>query len=102
MLPPINLFNCLLFSYLLFLHRPVDALSFSSPNDAHQKLQQPPTNFPLEDFQVSQEVLTPSDTSNEFGCIHTQRLMSHVFANSYGDPFVGKPFQVSQIWMMRD
>ena len=99
MLPPINSYNSFLYLYVLILHRPVDALFFSSSNHAHQK-RQAPTTTPLVDFQVSQPVLTPSGTSDEFGCIHTQTLMSHVFANSYGVPFVGKPFRLSQISMM--
>ena len=97
MRPLINNFHSILYLYvLLILHRPIDALSFSSPNHALPK-RQDPTTTPLVDFQVSQPVLTPSGTSDEFGCIYTQTLMSHVFANSYGAPFVGKLGQVSQV-----
>ena len=44
---------------------------------------------PLVDFQVSQPILTPSGTSDQYGCIYTETLMEYEFANSYGAPFVG-------------
>ncbi|RDW82748.1 hypothetical protein BP6252_03860 [Coleophoma cylindrospora] len=44
---------------------------------------------PLVDFQVYEPVLTPSGSSNEYGCIYTKTLMEHQFASSYGIPFVG-------------
>ena len=47
------------------------------------------STLPLEDFQVYEPVLTPSGTSDRYGCIHTQLLMEHVFAYSYGHPFFG-------------
>ena len=50
---------------------------------------QSPASGPLVDFQVYEPVLTPSGTSDEYGCIYTQKLMSYEFANSYGAPFVG-------------
>ena len=40
---------------------------------------------PLVDFQVYEPVLTPSGAAGE--C--TQLLMDHVFAYSYGHPFIG-------------
>ena len=49
--------------------------------------------LPLEDFQVNEPVLTPSGDSDQYGCIRTQVLMEHVFANSYGQPFVGMILQ---------
>ena len=50
----------------------------------------PPADVTLYDFQVSTPVLTPTGTSNRYGCIHTTTLMEHTFANSYGTPFVGE------------
>ena len=43
----------------------------------------------LVDFQVYEPVLTPSGTVDQYGCVYTQLLMDHVFAYSYGMPFVG-------------
>ena len=64
------------------------ALSFQGPNHALQ-LRQTPATTPLVDFQVYEPVLTPSGTSDQYGCVYTQTLMSYVFSNSYGAPFVG-------------
>lgn len=44
---------------------------------------------PLIDFQVYEPVLTPTGPKDENGCVHTELLMDHVFAFSYGKPFVG-------------
>lgn len=43
---------------------------------------------PLVDFQVSEPVITPSP-GDQSDCIYTKQLMDHVFAFSYGAPFVG-------------
>lgn len=89
MLPAISNWHCFLYLYVFILHWPVNALVLSIPNDAfHQRDISIAT--PLVDFQVSQPILTPAGTSDQYGCISTQTLMSHVFANSYGAPFVGR------------
>lgn len=57
----------------------------------------------LQDFQVYPPVLTPQGITNGSGnpfpsginpqaqgCVDQQVLMQHVFAYSYGQPFVGK------------
>lgn len=44
---------------------------------------------PLEAFQVTEPVLNPVPPGDKHGCVHTQLLMQHVFAFSYGHPFVG-------------
>lgn len=90
MLPAFTKSRCLLYLYVFIVHSPANALFFSRSDDALQKRQTSATT-PLVDFQVSQPVLTPSGTSDRYGCIYTQTLMSHVFANSYGAPFVGRP-----------
>ena len=41
------------------------------------------------DFQVTEPVLTPSGTNDQYGCVYTKVLMEHDFAYSYGAPFVG-------------
>lgn len=43
----------------------------------------------LVNFQVYEPVVTPTGPNDELGCVHTQLLMEHVFAFSYGSPFVG-------------
>lgn len=81
---------CLLCLYVFIFLWATNALSFQSPDHALQKRQtSAPT--PLVDFQVYEPVLTPSGTSDQYGCIYTQTLMSYVFSNSYGAPFVGRP-----------
>ena len=50
---------------------------------------------PLVDFQVAAPVLTPTSPSTDGDCVYTQELMSHVFAFSYGIPFVGRKCQSS-------
>lgn len=82
--------SCLLCLYVFISHWAINALSFQSPNHALQK-RQTPAPTPLVDFQVYEPVLTPSGTSDQYGCIYTQTLMSYVFSNSYGAPFVGRP-----------
>lgn len=65
-------------------------LSFASlvPNDVPLK-RQAPAVAPLVDFEVYEPVLTPTGTSDQYGCIYTKLLMSYEFGNSYGAPFVG-------------
>lgn len=89
MLPAMIKSPCLLCLYVFILRCAANALLSQSPDDALQKRQTPATT-PLVDFQVYEPVLTPSGTSDQYGCIYTQTLMSYVFSNSYGAPFVGK------------
>ena len=44
---------------------------------------------PLVTFQVREPLYTPHGTKLGPSCIHTQTLMEHDFAFSYGQPFVG-------------
>lgn len=64
------------------------SLAPESPDHGLGKRQTPPI-LPLVDFQVSEPILIPTGTSDRYGCVHTQLLMDHVFAFSYGRPFVG-------------
>ena len=91
MLPAIIKSHCLLYLYVFALPSAAKARSLQTPDNALQQ-RQTPAPAPLVDFQVSQPILTPSGTSDQYGCIHTQTLMDHVFSNSYGAPFVGRPF----------
>lgn len=43
----------------------------------------------IEAFQVAEPVISPDPPKDEHGCVQTQLLMQHVFAFSYGHPFVG-------------
>lgn len=52
--------------------------------------QDTPTSAPLVDFQVYEPVLTPESGFTPEPTECTQLLMDHVFAFSYGRPFVGK------------
>ena len=88
--------RCRLCLYVFMLQDATSSVSFQAPNDALQSRQAPAT--PLVDFQVSQPILTPYGTNDQYGCIYTQTLMTYVFANSYNAPFVGarhSSFQVS-------
>lgn len=64
------------------------ALSAQAP-DRLQKLESAVDPSILVNFQVHEPVLTPTGPSDELGCVHSQFLMEHVFAFSYGNPFVG-------------
>lgn len=64
------------------------ALSAQAP-DRLQKLESAVDPSILVNFQVHEPVLTPTGPSDELGCVHSQLLMEHVFAFSYGNPFVG-------------
>ena len=90
MLPAMIKSHFLLCLYVFTSQCAANALSSKVPDDAFQKRQTPATT-PLVDFQVYEPVLTPSGTSDQYGCIYTQTLMSYVFSNSYGAPFVGRP-----------
>lgn len=46
-------------------------------------------DVPLVTFQVAEPVTIPSGESQENPCVHKKVLMEHVFAFSYGQPFVG-------------
>ena len=54
------------------------------------KRQAEPPPGALVDFQVYEPVLTPTGSSDQYGCVYTQVLMEYDFANSYGAPFVGE------------
>ena len=88
MLPAMIKFHYLLCLYVFIWQCAANTFSFQAPNDALQTRQSPAT--PLVDFQVSQPILTPSGTSDQYGCIYTQTLMTYVFSNSYNAPFVGQ------------
>lgn len=90
MLPAMIKSHCPLYLYVIISQWAASALSFQTPNDVLQK-RQTPASTPLIDFQVSEPVLTPSGASDQYGCIHIQTLMSYVFSNSYGAPFIGRP-----------
>lgn len=46
-------------------------------------------NNTLVTFQVAKPVVVPTAKEGEGDCVHTMVLMKHVFAFSYGKPFVG-------------
>ena len=89
MLPAIIKFNCLICSYVYILLCATGALSLLSPDHDALQMRQTPATTPLVDFQVSEPILTPSGTSDQYGCIYTQTLMEYTFSNSYGTPFIG-------------
>ena len=86
----LSLSKCRLFFLCVFI------LSFSSEaaapasSDFDHSKRQSTAAAPLVDFQVSEPVLTPTGSSNENGCVFSQVLMTHVFDNSYGNPFMGQ------------
>ncbi len=53
------------------------------------QIRKPAESNPLVMFQVATPVPLRSGNSNRNGCVHTTLLMNHVFAFSYGQPFVG-------------
>lgn len=57
--------------------------------DIALEARQAPAISPLVNFQVHEPVFTPTGTGDKHGCVHTELLMDHVFAFSYGVPFVG-------------
>ncbi|KAL8775906.1 MAG: hypothetical protein Q9194_003512 [Teloschistes cf. exilis] len=82
--------NCLspLASCVLVASSLSTALPHASPDHRYDKRQTSPSS-PLVNFQVSEPILTPPGNANQYGCIHSQLLMEHDFAFSYGKPFVG-------------
>ena len=80
--------HSLFFLWVIALQRTQCAAAWNRPDDAIEKRQALGPS-PLVDFQVYEPVLTPSGTTDQYGCIYTQLLMDHVFAYSYGMPFVG-------------
>lgn len=79
--------HCLLLCVLVILS---SSPSVTSPDpDYALGKRQTPIIPPLVNFQVSEPILTPVGDSDQYGCIQTQLLMDHVFAFSYGKPFVG-------------
>lgn len=77
-----------LFLWVITLQWTQCVASWEGPNASLGKRQSPAPS-PLVDFQVYEPVLTPSGTADQYGCVYTQLLMDHVFAYSYGMPFVG-------------
>ncbi len=77
-----------LFLWVIALQWTKCVTSWGSPDNALGK-RQAPAPSPLVDFQVYEPVLTPSGAADQYGCVYTQLLMDHVFAYSYGMPFVG-------------
>lgn len=79
--------------YLLFLCVLISlsrsAVVAQAPDSLLQVRQAAETS-PLVNFQVYEPVLTPTGPSDEYGCVYTKLLMDHIFAFSYGKPFVGK------------
>ena len=82
-------FHYLLYSYVLVALLGPIAIAIRDPDGLDQK-RQVSAPSPLVNFQVSLPILTPSGQSNQYGCVYTETLMEHEFANSYGSPFVGK------------
>ena len=74
---------------MLYLTLCVLAASSAFANNALVKRQGAPGSGILTDFQVYEPVLTPTGSSNQYGCVYTKTLMEYDFANSYGAPFVG-------------
>lgn len=62
------------------------------PPDSLLQVRQVAETSPLTDFQVYEPVLTPTGPNDKYGCVYTKLLMDHVFAFSYGNPFVGIAF----------
>ena len=60
-----------------------------TPDVAFRKRQTIPPRDVLDNFQVYEPILTPSGTSDQYGCVYAKTLMVHDFAFSYGTPFVG-------------
>lgn len=80
-----NLILCVVFASSSFSH----ALGSQPPNNDVSKRQGAASAL-LNDFQVYEPVLTPTGSSNQYGCIYETLLMNHSFAYSYGVPFVGR------------
>ena len=81
-----------LFLFLCFFAAATLASSLvkrTPPSPAFHRRQANPPPGALVDFQVYEPVLTPSGSSDQYGCVYTKVLMEYDFANSYGAPFVG-------------
>lgn len=72
------------------------ASSHANPDRGLVK-RQTTTTPPLVAFQVQNPVLIPTFSGNQSGCVHTQVLMEHEFAFSYGKPFVGEETQTVSV-----
>lgn len=66
-------FHSLLLLCVLVTSAVQGALARRIPDNAFSKRQTAPTGL-LNDFQVYEPVLTPSGTSNQYGCIYTKTL----------------------------
>ncbi|KAL8833553.1 MAG: hypothetical protein Q9170_004208 [Blastenia crenularia] len=86
--PPPRSWSSILLLCVLVALSPSPASTSRGPDHGLEK-RQTPSASPLVDFQVSEPILVPTGTSDQYGCVHTQLLMDHVFAFSYGQPFVG-------------
>ncbi|KAA6408958.1 MAG: hypothetical protein FRX48_07302 [Lasallia pustulata] len=75
---------CVLFALPSISH----ASGWQTPNDEVFKRQSAASGL-LNDFEVYQPVLTPTGSSDQYGCTYTELLMDHSFGFSYGMPFVG-------------
>lgn len=80
----LNLMLCVFFAFPSISH----ASGSQNPNLEVSKRQSAASAL-LNDFQVYEPVLTPTGSSNQYGCIYTTLLMDHSFGYSYGMPFVG-------------
>lgn len=65
--------------------------------DSRLQVRQAADTSPLMDFQVYEPVSTPTGPDDNYGCVYTKLLMDHVFAFSYGDPFVGKTLYLKNL-----
>ena len=68
---------------------PALSIVLPAPDHALSARQAAPSPGQTDIFQVYPPVLTPSGSSNKYGCVYTKVLMEHNFAYSYGQPFVG-------------
>ena len=89
MSPPTIKFCYLLHLYVFTAFSHYTVLARRASNDLIEKRQTSDVS-PLVDFQVYEPVWSPTGASNQYGCVFTETLMVHEFANSYGVPFVGK------------
>lgn len=96
MLTSVESHSCRLLFLLCVLVAPSLSAAFSHTDpDRGPVKRQTPATPPLVAFQVQNPVLVPTANGNQSGCVHTQVLMDHEFAFSYGKPFVGEETQES-------
>lgn len=81
--------NCLYLRFQCVLISILPSAVVAQALDTLLQLRQVAQTSPLINFQVYEPVLTPTGPSDEYGCVYTKLLMDHVFALSYGKPFVG-------------